>query len=284
MTTSGGRASSLWRRMWERAPRQLRFTSSGRVLVGLALAVGFAAVNTGNNLLFLGWGLVLSAILLSGVLSEAVLRNLAAQAEVAPLAPRARETTALPLQVRNVSRLQAAFALELSAVVRGPTATCIAPAPFVLRLRPSQRLETHATLMPLERGRHVLEVVRASTSYPFGFFAKSRRFRPPSTVEFWVAPAAVPVQAYLAAIDSAAGESPEVRAGSGEDFHELRSYRHGDDLRRVCWRRSAKTGRWVVREQEAAARGAILVELALTGPVAPTAANVEQAIRVAGSL
>ena len=56
----------LWKRFWERAPRQLEFTREGKILVAIALAVGAAAINTGNNLLLLGWGLVLSAIVISG--------------------------------------------------------------------------------------------------------------------------------------------------------------------------------------------------------------------------
>ncbi len=68
----------LWRRFWSRAPRQLAFTREGKVVVALAFAVGAAAINTGNNLLMLGWGLLLSAIVISGLLSEGTLRTAAA--------------------------------------------------------------------------------------------------------------------------------------------------------------------------------------------------------------
>ena len=39
------------------------------------MAVGLAAINTGNNLLFLIFGFMLSLIVLSGILSEIVLRR-----------------------------------------------------------------------------------------------------------------------------------------------------------------------------------------------------------------
>ncbi|MEZ4467090.1 MAG: hypothetical protein R3F60_28760 [bacterium] len=58
------------------AARRLRFTREGRYLVAITLGIGFAAVNTGNNLLFLVLGMLLSFIIVSGVLSEQTLRGL----------------------------------------------------------------------------------------------------------------------------------------------------------------------------------------------------------------
>ncbi|HEY5647938.1 MAG TPA: DUF58 domain-containing protein, partial [Nitrospiria bacterium] len=42
----------------------------------LTLAVGIAAINTGNNLLYLIVGMMLSLIIVSGVLSEQSLKNI----------------------------------------------------------------------------------------------------------------------------------------------------------------------------------------------------------------
>ena len=57
-------------------PRALTATRAGKFMVAITLGVGFGAVNTGNNLLFLLLGMMLSLILASGILSEAVLRKL----------------------------------------------------------------------------------------------------------------------------------------------------------------------------------------------------------------
>ena len=57
---------------WQyRARRRLRTTRAGAALIAVTFASGFAAFNTGNNLLFFGWGLLLSSIVVSGILSEA---------------------------------------------------------------------------------------------------------------------------------------------------------------------------------------------------------------------
>src|ERR1700731_3059097 len=67
----------VWRRRI-RPPRRLKFTREGKFFVGVTLGVGFAAINTANNLLYLLLGMVLGAIGVSGVLSELSLRGLLA--------------------------------------------------------------------------------------------------------------------------------------------------------------------------------------------------------------
>ena len=63
-----------WRR-WIRPPRRLSFTREGKYFVGITLGVGFAAINTGNNLLYLLLGMMLSLIIASGIMSEMSLRD-----------------------------------------------------------------------------------------------------------------------------------------------------------------------------------------------------------------
>ena len=48
-------------RAWWRPPRKLKFTREGKYFLGITLGVGFAAINTGNNLLYLLLGMLLVA-------------------------------------------------------------------------------------------------------------------------------------------------------------------------------------------------------------------------------
>ena len=54
---------------WLRPPRTLRPTRAGWIFFALTLGVGFAALNTGNNLTYLVLSLMLAFLVLSGVLS-----------------------------------------------------------------------------------------------------------------------------------------------------------------------------------------------------------------------
>ena len=58
-------APPSWRariRRWLTPPRKLRVTREGRYYIGITLAVGAAAINTANNLLYLLLGMLLSLI------------------------------------------------------------------------------------------------------------------------------------------------------------------------------------------------------------------------------
>ncbi|MGC8467681.1 MAG: hypothetical protein ACP5M3_05655, partial [Acidithiobacillus sp.] len=49
------------------ARREVRLSRAGKVFVAFTLAIGFAAVNTGNNILFLLVSLMLAIMILSGM-------------------------------------------------------------------------------------------------------------------------------------------------------------------------------------------------------------------------
>ncbi|MEO0593801.1 MAG: DUF58 domain-containing protein [Myxococcota bacterium] len=235
-------------------------TREGRVVIGLAFFVGFAAINTGNNLLFLGWGLVLSSIVISGVLSEATLRPLELQVD-APAEARAASPTAFGLCVDNQAR-RSIFGVELTVLLEGPAGNETARAPHLLRLGPGATQRMLARFQPMHRGAYRVTQGSATTRFPFGFFVKTRPLRLlPST--FWVAPARVDVSGFERALRSRRGESSAQLAGLGEDYFDLRPYRPGDDLRRVRWRRAARSRRWVVVETEAMAGREITLELHL---------------------
>jgi uncharacterized protein (DUF58 family) len=270
--------TAAWRRFWARAPRQLRFTREGKVVIGIAFAVGGAAINTGNNLLMLGWGVVLGAIVISGLLSESTLRPLRLAARP-PREARARAVAAVPVAIENLARRFPAFGVEATVTLETRAGRDVALTRYLLRVEPGQKSDVLARFVPKRRGLHRILRVTARTAYPFGFFEKSRRFE--SRSAFWVAPHAVDTRHLSASLVSQLGEESAHRAGGGEDFFSLRPYRAGDDLRRVHWRRSARAGRWFVREYEAKQGREVLLELALPGVAERRA---EHAIATLGSL
>jgi hypothetical protein len=60
-------------RRWLRPPRTLRPTRAGWSFFAITFGVGFDALNTGNNLLYLVLSLMLAFLVLSGALSESAL-------------------------------------------------------------------------------------------------------------------------------------------------------------------------------------------------------------------
>lgn len=274
---------ALWDRFTRLSGRSLRPTTSGKWILALALSVGFAAMNTGNNLLFFGWGLVLSSIVISGILSESTLRA----ASAAPLPAdelRAGTRGVLPVVLENTRKVPAfgvAISLDFEGRVEttssGPERVSGGPkaAPedgatstgttFELRLSPGARKKTKLAYTPRARGDLRVRHLRVSTAAPFGFFEKVRIVEghrlPAGTQSILALPERVDTTALGHALWARLGEAPAGQAGAGDELFSLRPFREGDDPRRIAWRRVAKTGRLVVREHEATRSRELLVAL-----------------------
>jgi uncharacterized protein (DUF58 family) len=237
-------ARPLWARIrrWLRPPRTLKTTRTGRTYLVLTLGVGFGALNTGNNLLYLLLGLLLSMIVLSGVLSERALRHLRVRRLGADGAHAGE-----PFAFRwAVSRTRgAAFALTLSEEGGGlqgyGTAAYVeAGAEQVVR----------GDLVASRRGPCRLSGIRVTTSYPFGLFAKTRVFDEEGLLLVY------PRRGFACADPQGAdlgpaGEVGDPRRGDGSgDLLGLKELHPLEDARRIHWKKSAGAGKLLRVERE----------------------------------
>jgi uncharacterized protein (DUF58 family) len=85
------------------------------------------------------------------------------------------------------------------------------------------------------------------SQFPFGFLRKSFGGRIAQEVHVW--PARVEYESQFTCL-SAPEASGEIlnRAGSGNDFINLRDYQRGDPVRQVHWKATARQGRLMVRQ------------------------------------
>jgi uncharacterized protein (DUF58 family) len=231
-------------RRWFKPPRRLQFTREGRWFCGIALGIGVAAVNTGNNLLYLVLGMMLSLIVASGVLSELALRGLEID-RVPPEGPFAGRPSLVGLTLRNGKRRFPSFSIEVEDLLEGRPAErrC-----HFLKI-PAGRAQTASyRCLFRERGRHRFTGVRLSTRFPFALFRKSKEIESPS--EIIVYPELLVTVSLPEPEVSPLGERPAARLGRAGDLFGVREYRPGDRLRDMHWRKTAQTGRPVVREHE----------------------------------
>lgn len=224
--------------------RHLRATREGKAFILVSVGVGFAAFNTGNNLLYLVLGFMLSLIVLSGVLSEMVLRGVRVQRRL-PAGAHAEATQVVELVVSNRKRRLPSLSLDVQDALDGEA---VAGRGFVLKLGPLRQQRITYRLRPMQRGCVAFEGYRLATRYPFGLFEKWRWLHDPW--QWWVYPALRP-GATASMRASLAGVEP-ARAGRGRGLEPvgLREYREGDEARDIHWRRSASLGRVVVKERE----------------------------------
>lgn len=231
------------------------------VFVSLLVAVG--AFNSNNNLLFWLFGLSLGLLLVSGVISGAMLMGVRVRR-----LPMEQTTVGGYLVVRyrvsNVNRFTPAFALR---VVERPTRTRGAddldPAraelgppgtgrgqgvtveAFVGHVGPRSSVVIEARIPAAQRGCLNLDLIDVVTEFPFGIVRKSLRFDQEGSTHVWPAADTLP-RDLLAEIPALRGPSrtDPLRSplpGPGEEFLSLREYRPGDGLRSVAWKASART-------------------------------------------
>ena len=135
-------------------PRKLSFSREGKVVFLLSVGLGIAAVNTGNNLLYLVFGLSLALIVISGVLSESNLRDLRCS-PLPEVRPSAGRPATAALSVTSARRRFPAFSIEAWPLVDGAQ---VDPARF-LDLRPGTTQEGACRMTFPRRGEYPLNSI-----------------------------------------------------------------------------------------------------------------------------
>ncbi len=250
--------------------RTIRPTRDGWWCLGAALGLGFAAMNTGNNLLYLMASLLLALIVVSGILSEQSMRRLSLRA-VVPEEIYAQRPAPLGVRATNTKRWLPSYSVTLESGVNRL---------YLDRLGAGEeRLLTWETTFAA-RGRARLPGVRVTTRFPFGLFLKAGRAILDG--EAIVFPAVRPIDQATRRRAASSGGRPLHRRGRGHDLYDLREYRSGDDHRLIHWRSSARVGTLVVREMEAETAAA--TRIVLVGDGTRDAARLEMAMSEAASL
>lgn len=226
-----------------RPPRRLSFTREGRIIVVMAVALGFAAINTGNNLLYLLLGWILSFIIASGVLSELSMRGLSVERRPPPRV-HAGQPFLMEVAIRNDKPKLASFSIEVEDLERGRP---IDKRCYFLKIPPGKTQRTSYRHTILRRGLYRLDGYRIATRFPFGLFRKSRDVDSPAEIVVYPAPVAVSRPPPRHRVH---GETSAAVIGRRGDFFGLREHRPGDDRRNVHWRSTARSGRVMVREYE----------------------------------
>ena len=266
--------SEWWWRPF-RPRRTIWPTRDGWWCLLVVIGLGVAAINTGNNLLYLLVSLLLSLIVVSGVLSEQSMRGLRLEAET-PAEIYAGTPALVGAVLANHKRWLTSYSITLELLVRGGTTRFI----YLPRLEAGRdRLLTWEETLP-SRGRKRLAGVRLTTRFPFGLFLKASRVM--LEREVLVFPAVQPLPSETLQYLVGAGTSSVRRRGRGHDLYNLRLYRAGDDPRRIHWRSSAKAQSLLVREMEAETTEDTRIVLMGTG--ARDAARLEGALSEAASI
>ncbi|HMS82986.1 MAG TPA: DUF58 domain-containing protein [Nitrospira sp.] len=258
--------------------RSTRITSEGLQFLIFALAIGIAAINTGNNLFYLLLAMMLSLILVSGIAAEYCLRRLEFRRHVPDLLFTNTAVT-IGLVVKNRKTRLTSFSLRLCDVSDDHV---ISPLMEIRALPPGESRLLSYQLTPIRRGRLRLSGVQISTEFPFGLFTKRTCF--PMEDMVLVCPELQPIhERLLRGLRTAGHEQSVHRRGHGSDLYNLRLYHAGDDSRSIHWPTTARTSQLTIRETEAEEQRRAIIHVSTSVP-ASHEALFERAVSLAASL
>lgn len=278
----------LPRRLWSvvlrfvTPPRVIVPTLEGWVFVALSVGVAAAALNTGNNLLYMVFALMLGLVALSGVLSESAIRRLRVERRL-PDAVFAGRPVRGVLTARNPRRLLPHVDVE---VVETPGRRCDGGADPVVfpAVLPGEQESRPVHYLFHRRGLHRLDGFRVRTTFPFGLIHKWARVAEPRDV--LVFPAVYPRAAHAHGRGPGGREADSHAPGFDGEYLGLRDFLDGEDARLIHWKVSARRGALVAVERSREDRRVLTVHLLPGGDPADARfiEGFERSLRAAASV
>jgi uncharacterized protein (DUF58 family) len=261
-------------------------TKAGMAYVLVTLVIGIAALNTGNNLLYIVVAAMLAAILVSGIFSALVLRALELEVRL-PEHVFAGRTVLGRVLLRSRRRFLPAFSIRVVPVRKEKKARKQwqwEPTTFTFPLNRSpqdqwvslrdwrvRRVEVAASppgifegmvyfpYLPAKcelaadlalrferRGRYCESSFGVATRFPFAFLTKTRQVS--LEREILVYPRIDAPKEMLEILPRIRGEWESFIRGRGSDLYRIREYMPEDSARHVDWKATAKSGSLKVRE------------------------------------
>jgi len=295
-------------------------TKEGLVFIGFVLLIAIAALNTGNNLLFLIVSALLASIAVSGAASAAELRALELTANF-PEHAFAKKACPAHITIRNLSRWLPALSIAVVAPRQNESKKVWhweqtkfefpkpSPSrqPWVrlpdLKLERSEKTKPPSILrQPLyfpfvgpkgsagselalyfeRRGRYVQNTFGLSTRFPFSFLIKTRNVI--LNRELIVYPKVEQTEEFYEMLPLITGEFENHVRGRGHDLYRIRDYLPDDSARHVDWKASAKSGVLKIREFAREDEHRLRIVFDNANPGMASAERYERGVSLAASL
>ncbi|HKM66010.1 MAG TPA: DUF58 domain-containing protein [Candidatus Acidoferrum sp.] len=226
---------------------EYRITREGWIYIAGIVLVALAAINTGNNLLFLILASLIASILMSGILSSITLAGVELKLHL-PEHIFAGQPVRASVELRNEKMTLPSFSLRVEGAKKKnqPTAALLEKPVYFPYLPRQQAVKQSVPLLFAQRGVYRQEAFKIVTRFPFGFLQKARRLD--LATEALVYPPVAASSEFLEVLPGLQGAMESTAKGRGQDLYALRGYLPNDSARHVHWKASARFGALMVRE------------------------------------
>jgi len=210
----------------------IKINKAGWIYIALTILIGFSAVNTGNNLIYIIASALLSYMLVSGIFGRRNLYEIDIEVE-APQEIYAQ--TDIPIGIRLINRRKLMPALLIGVLIENQQVLF----PFVDAGREGKRF---CTVGFQQRGEYFIGEIYVCSVFPFNFFTRYRKIR--KTIKLTVFPK--PQRCQYASLPGRQarlkGDVSTLTIGYDSDIISIRDYSSGDPLKYINWKSTAKTG------------------------------------------
>ena len=211
---------------------------AGYIYIAITILIGFSAVNTGNNLVYIVTSALLSYMLVSGVFGKRNIYGIKVAMEY-PEDMFAGSSSPVVARIHNKRRFLPAFLIRVS------FSNQEALFPFI---QAGSTLNHCFSFSAPSRGRHRVPDIRISSVFPFNFFTRYKTLYSDTEVIVYPRPEKCRLEHLQTRQIRSRGESPSNLTGYDSDLLSIRNYVTGDPPKYISWKSTAKTGQLKTKE------------------------------------
>lgn len=206
------------------------FTKAGWFYIIVTIVLGFAAVNTGNNLIFIIVSFLLAAMAISGFYGKKNINNININLKM-PAEIYAESAFIVKMKVENEKKILDSYLLKMK--------FCESEI-FFGRIGRKSSMEGKTDLMFQERGINRIKEIFLYSRFPFNFFVRCKRIPVNSETVVFPKPVKSSESARSYSLNDAEGSTVKDNYAS-EELSSIRNYEYGDSLRLIHWKHFAKS-------------------------------------------
>lgn len=240
-----------------------------------------------SNPLMLVFSLLAGPFIVNGWLTFTLLKKLRVERTVPPRV-MAGESVTVEVTLFNDKRWLSAWLMTVVDRVSNER-EALQPAVTFARVPPSESRSCHYRLQLAQRGVYAIGPLQVNTRFPLGLVERGLNIDLPDRIFVYprLGRLSADWQQRLREASQVA-QQKQPRGGSLDDeFHKIRDYRPGDDLRAVHWKTSARKSELMVREFQQSRDQDLVVLLDAWQPSNPRAHDIlalERAVSLAASV
>lgn len=216
----------------------MKLTREGKKFFIATVLIAIAALNTGNNLTYLVLSMMLSLLLLSVLILRVNVKGLVlGVSQCEPVF--AGRPASIEVTLSNKNRIPSySIKVMMSGRVKGEV--------YFPKISGSSDISKAVSLLYEKRGIYSYGDFFILSGFPFIFFSHRHTFKVEGEVIVYPEIKEIGESAYE--ITGEVYESSLLRAGKGDEFAMIREFSYGDDWRRIHWKASARTSKFMVKE------------------------------------